>query len=529
MPGRCEHAIYYVSHLGTGMVSVIDGSKFEIIKEIEVGMRPLSLVSDERNNVYVASDRNGQVTLINSLQEIDRRWHIPNNGNIQINWTSKRLYVCNAEEVCVYDLDSGEKIACITGFAAANYIRLDRNGERLFVLDVLKNELKIYDALDLDLIAQFQNVGQKPRCIAIGCDGREVYIGNGGIHRGAGAGNISVLELDSGNISYMDFPAGSAITDLGVYENLLFAINTGLGQVDIIDVLIRKIIAHIKTSLPKPQRLCVFSPLKTLLVTCYDVFSGMGAVDRIDISQNKITDTLYFRKKYSIPYDISVVYAPSIALMPSEHLISCLWRETLEDKGETVVLAKKVLSTYQEKIFFRDVSVRLPSMTEGQNDASKDDPELCIGGTDGQSAIVPAGDKSKSIESVIIFFYQCEIIGDSMRKTILEGKRNYIMVEYDFQIPYTIEIRNECGRICTVRDRLKGSQKAVLYIPDQVDVNDVQFSIASISRVSVNPIVSNSVIKFSASSLILTRAFIEEILSVHDCRGCKSNPFRALS
>ncbi len=181
----------------------------------------------------------------------------------------------------------------------------------------------------------------------------------------------------------------------------------------------------------------------------------------------------------------------------------------MKDKGGTAVLAKKILSAYQEKIFFKDVSVQLPSMDEKQDNASENAPEPHRGDADGRGAIN-------------VFFYQCEIIGDSMRKTILEGKRNYILLEYDFRIPYTVEI----GRKCIVRDGLRGRQKAVLYIPDSVDINDVQFSIVSLTRVVVNPVVSNGVIRFSASSLILTRAFVEEIFSVPDCSNCKSNPVR---
>jgi len=507
MLGRRE--IYYVSHLSTGMVSIIDGNRFEIIKEIEVGSRPLSIVPDERNNVYVASDRTGQITLINGLHKIDREWHIPNNGNIQISWTGKRLYVCNADKVCVYDLESGEEIACIAEFAAANCIRLDKNGERLFVLDVLKNELKIYDALELDLISQFRNVGQNPRCMEMGYDERQVYIGNRGVHLDTDAGNISILELESGNIFYMDFPAGSSITDLGMCEKLLFAVNTGLGQVDVIDVSTRERVACIRPSLPEPQRLCVFSPLKMLLVTSCDMSSGMGAVDRIDISRIKVTDTLYFTRKYSIPYAIGVVCVPEDTSIADETTALRLWSGTMKDKGGTAVLAKKILSAYQEKIFFKDVSVQLPSMDEKQDNASENAPEPHRGDADGRGAIN-------------VFFYQCEIIGDSMRKTILEGKRNYILLEYDFRIPYTVEI----GRKCIVRDGLRGRQKAVLYIPDSVDINDVQFSIVSLTRVVVNPVVSNGVIRFSASSLILTRAFVEEIFSVPDCSNCKSNPVR---
>ena len=154
-----KRVIYYVSNLGTGMVSIIDGDNYRIIKEVKIGQRPQKVIVDEKNNVYIASDRNGKVTLIDDLYEPNRIWHMPNNGNIQVDSIAQKIYVCNTEEVCIYSLKNGEKISCITGFIAADCLELDKNRERLFVLDILKNEIKVYSTLDFHLIKLYKSVG----------------------------------------------------------------------------------------------------------------------------------------------------------------------------------------------------------------------------------------------------------------------------------------------------------------------------------------------------------------------------------
>ncbi|HBA02871.1 MAG TPA: hypothetical protein DCW51_02240, partial [Clostridium sp.] len=152
MFNKREKIIYYISHLGTGKVSIIDGDSYSIIKEIDVGPRPLSIIVDEKSNVYIASDRNSKVTLIEDLYDSNRTWNITNNGNIKVDFIAQKIYVCDTEEVCIYSLRSGEKLGCIKGFMAADSLELDKEKKKLFVLDIFKNEINVYDTSDFQLI-----------------------------------------------------------------------------------------------------------------------------------------------------------------------------------------------------------------------------------------------------------------------------------------------------------------------------------------------------------------------------------------
>lgn len=48
MIDKRDKTIYYVSNLGTGTVSIIDGDNDCIIKEIEIGPRPQNIIVDEK-------------------------------------------------------------------------------------------------------------------------------------------------------------------------------------------------------------------------------------------------------------------------------------------------------------------------------------------------------------------------------------------------------------------------------------------------------------------------------------------------
>lgn len=52
MIDKLEKMIYYVSNIGTGRVSIIDGDTYRIIKEVEIGPRPQNIVIDEKT-IYI--------------------------------------------------------------------------------------------------------------------------------------------------------------------------------------------------------------------------------------------------------------------------------------------------------------------------------------------------------------------------------------------------------------------------------------------------------------------------------------------
>lgn len=350
---RSDGVTYYVSNSGTGMVSVIDGENFKLINEIDVGARPLGIASDNRNNIYVASDRDGIVTLIRDGTKI-KTWNMPNNGNIQVSFGSGTIYVCNGEGISVYSLETGERSGSIEGFTAADCLKLDKDNNRLFILDVLENVLKVYDAHEYRLISTYKDVGINPRHFAIGEEGKKVYFANKGVYTGINTGNISVLELESGNITYIPLPRDSVVTFVEKSKDFLFAVNQGRHQIEVIDTAKKKKLWSIRTSLDNPQRICLSPDPNYFLVTSRDN-SGKGAIDIIDITRRTIKDTLYFGRKNSNPFDIAAVYNKT-SDMELEAVTIC----TSKNKDGSYALNGRILSVSKGEIYFSNITVNMP-------------------------------------------------------------------------------------------------------------------------------------------------------------------------
>ncbi|AGF55755.1 DNA-binding beta-propeller fold protein YncE [Clostridium saccharoperbutylacetonicum] len=488
MGDKREEMIYYVSNLGTGRVSIIDGDSHHIIKEIEIGPRPQNISVDENNNVYIASDRNSKVTLINDLYDSNKTWNMPNNGNIQIDSNSQKIYVCDTEEVCIYSLRTGEKIGCITGFIAADGLELDKNKKRLFVLDILQNEIKVYDTSDFHLIKLCKNVGISPNYILIGENERYIYIANKGVNKGQHTGNISILDFESENISYINFQKGSVITALEQSGIFLYAANSGLNRIEVIDVLKRERIAMIKTTLPELQRLRLSPDKKTLLATSRSA-DGKGAVDRIDTCSNTILDTFTFEQNNSMPYDIGIVMQRKLQVQEESFILTDSEVKLKQENG-TTILAKKVLSTYQEKMIFQEVSIKV----------SEKEEEII------------------NIEEII--FQKCEIISETKNRKIIDSRKEHSILQYKFYIPYYIGYKDEQEQKYVIEGRLEGTQKATLYIPAYAEQQGMEFVINSFTKLTSTPVIIDKNLKFDVSVLISTRVLVDAIVFIPLCKNC---------
>lgn len=482
MFNNSEGNIYYISNLGTGKVSIIDGDSFQIIKDIEVGPRPQDIIVDEENNVYIASDRNSKVTIIDDLYDANKSWYMPNNGNIRVDSVAQKIYVCNAEEVCVYSLKTGEKIASLRGFYIADSLELDKDKKKLFVLDVFLNEIRVYDTINFNLINVYEDIGNAPSYILMSEDGRKMYISNKGINKGNNMGNISILDLEDGSISYIDFPIGSIIADLEQNGIFLYVANSGLNRIEVIDTLKKDCISTLKTNHTELQKLRLSPDKKILLVTCLSS-DGKGVVDRIDMNNNTILDTFTFKEKNSIPYDIGIVIQKNLKVEKDTFIFTDSKDKENQEEGITL-LAKKVLSTYQEKIFFSQVSVELPTKDED----------------------------IKSIEGII--FQKCEVIKGTQNRKIIEGKKRHSILEYEFYIPYYIEGNNQLEEKYLIKGKLKGAQKATLYIPDYEEQKGVEFSVHSFSKLTSTPVVIGKSLNFDLSVLISTKAIVEDLVFI---------------
>lgn len=478
---KSEGTIYCVTDLGNGMLFMIDEYNYRIIKEVQIGPRPHSIIVDEENSMYIASDRNSKITYISDFESI-KAWDMPNNGNVQVDLASGKLYVCNADEITVYKLYDGEKLTSITGFTAADCLKLNKNKSKLFVLDILQNELKIYDTINYNLTRKYKNIGIRPAYIFISEDEGNIYIANKGTYTNANSGNISILNLEKGSISYVNFPKGSSITYLECSGNVIYAVNQGLHQVEVIDIVKRERKAVIKTSLQEPQRICLSPNKKVLLITNRNL-SGKGALDRVEVSTNTLVDTIIFQKENSIPFDIATI-SINTPQIENEAFILSEEENKVENNSETAILAKKVISTYHEKKIFSEVEVKLPFSSE---------------------------DKI-SLENII--FKQCKMISGTEKRENLSSRKDYSILEYGFQIPYLIKIKNSEEESTIIEGLLEGKQKATVFIPEYLEQFEIQFVTHAFIKLTDTPVMLGNILNFTANALISTKVIVEDIIFI---------------
>lgn len=484
MVDRREKVIYYVSSVEKGMVSIVDDDGYRIIKEIEIGPRPQNIIVDEQNNVYIASDRNNKVTFIDSSYDSNRTWNMPNNGNIQVDSIAQKIYVCNTEEICIYSLENGNKVTALKGFTAADSLMLDKNKKRLFVLDVLQNEIKVYDTADFKLIRIYKNIGNSPSCILIDENEKHIYIAN----KGRDKEKIFILDIASEKISNIYLEKGSVIAALEQKGNILYALNIGLHRIEVIDIAKKECVRVIKTTLSKLQKFRLSPDRKILFVTSRND-EGKGVIDKIDISSNAILDTFTLGKDNNVPYNIGIVIQNDIQVKKESFTIMNP-EDKYSQENRITILAKKVLSTYKEKVVFSEVTIKL----------------------------YPEGEGLIKIEEVI--FKKCVIVSE--KKNVKVTDREYSTLEYDFYIPYDVWYKDEQEQRYVTGGRVEGTEKATLYIPAYAEQQGVQFVMDSFTRLINTPVLINRSLRFDISVLISTRAIVDEILFIPSCENCNN-------
>lgn len=467
---------YYISNLGKNTVSIIDGEKWELIKEVQVGLRPCEITMDNKKNIYVATDRDDKIFVINHLDKTNKILDIPNNGYTKIDPNSNKFYVSNTEELNIYNLDNGDLIGRLKGFRAIDCIRLNSSGSKLFILDIVQNEIRVYDTLTLKLIKAYNNICYCPNYIFIGENERYLYIANKYINKGEYISNILILDLINDNILEIGFPKGSLIKCLEGNSNYLYAINENLGRIEVIDIVKNNLIRNIKTTLDYPQRMKISPDKNFLLATSIDD-KGRGALDLINIKNNKIEYTFKFKENNCIPYDIAIINEE--VYKDKNFLYSNLYKKFGEDQ-DTFILAKKIISTYKEKTIFKQVHTKIISEHEVKIDK--------------------------------INFEKCLIIEESKSKEFIRDKDNYIIFKFEFYIQYYMNCINSKKEKFLLKGNLKGKHKAILYISDNEDISELDFIVKAKNIITSTPYKKGNFLLFDVTSTIATYVTKEEVI-----------------
>ena len=292
---------YFVSNIKTGTLTIIDGLCNTILKEITVGKRPNKLVVKDNNTIGIACDVSNTISFVNCKSCEIKEYFISNNGNLLIDKTNQKVYVSDTSEVTIYDVNLDKIINRIRGFSAIIDIRLNSEGTKLYVLDTLLKELRIYSTDTYTLINSIENVGVNPICLLISKDDKTAYVST--------KIDILKIDIDSNLITKLILPKGSLINGMILKGNTLFASNTGLNRIELIDIHTNKSYNYIITSRAEPTGLFITDDNTKLLITnrsCDDY----GGIDIIDLKSNCLISSIIMNTINSQPYDIISVNLP---------------------------------------------------------------------------------------------------------------------------------------------------------------------------------------------------------------------------
>ena len=340
-----EKSFYFVSNIRTGTLTIIDGLCNTILKEIDVGKRPFKLALKDNNTIAVAYNMSNTISLVNCISGEIKETHIPNNGNIQVDTINKKVFVSNTSEVTIYDINLGRLLWSIKGFFAIIDLRLNRDGSKLYVLDTLLKELRVYSTDNYNLLYSFKNIGVNPTNILISKDDKVAYVSI--------QNSILKIDIDSKKITNVVLPKGSLITGMILKNHILYASNLGLNRIELINIHTNKIDDFILTSRPEPTRLFITDDNTKLLVVNRS-HESHGGIDIIDLKSNSLIGSILMNTLNSQPYDIISLSLPYTYVPPAA--ITNLQK----DSNLITIIAKKIFASYNENLNFPVININLP-------------------------------------------------------------------------------------------------------------------------------------------------------------------------
>lgn len=338
-------SFYIVSNINTGTLTIIDGLCNSILKEIEVGKRPFNLAMKDDNTIAVACDMSNTISLVNCISGEIKQYNIPNNGNIQIDRINKKLFVSNTSEVIIYDINLEKILGHVSGFSAIVDLKLNSEGSKLYVLDTLLKELRIYSTDSYKLICSFKNLGKKLNYFLISEDDKIAFVSNGN--------KILKIDINSKKIIDLILPERSIIAGMIIKDNTLYASNLGLNRIDLINIYTNIAYDIILTSTPEPTRLFITEDNTKLLVTNRS-HERYGSIDLIDLKSNTLIGSILMSTFNSQPFDVISQSLPYTYVPPA-----AITNLQQGNQGITII-AKKIFASYNENLNFPIINLNLP-------------------------------------------------------------------------------------------------------------------------------------------------------------------------
>lgn len=431
------------------MLTVVDSSSNSIVKSIYVGRRSFKIAMSN-NKIYVPCDRDNNIAVVDCLSYEVTFIDIPNDGNIEIDELNKRVFISNTSEIVIYDLCTNKIYAKITGFLAITDFKLNKDKSKLYVLDRLVKDFKIYNTDDFKIIYRAKNVGINPEYVILSDDENTAYISFECSEVNAKQYSILKIDINLKSLSGLILPVGSKISGMVIRGDTLYAANKGLNRIELIDVKTFKDYEFISTSLPEPTR--IFQADGTKLLITNRNSAGTGSIDIIDTADNRKIGEILMDSYDSQPYDIAIT---TLELLDIEDVSD---DETelcaSEDDKAMIIITKRVFANYNRRIKFPEVIVRI------------------------------SDNKSTSYIFEGIKFRKGFIVKDSEVRVPVEGKINTLRIDFLIRITYTINFKDEIGNRYSREGFLEKFQDILFETPNGRDNSEFQTFVETSSEVT---------------------------------------------
>lgn len=455
------------------IIYIIDKENLEITNEIEIEQRVQDIVF-YNNKSYIASDRSNTINIIENNEIIDKLY-INNNGKIKINEKSKEIYVCNTDTVDIYNLNI-EKIETIKGFKAAYKIEFNKDFTEVYILDILNNEIRVYDIDTKKLIKTYKNIGETPIDFFILESKKLIYVLNKGIDGVKFLGKLVTINILTDEIFIIEFPTGSLFKNMDINDSIICISNYGLNRVDILNIDTFEIYKSIKTSLGSP--IYVKIDFENLIIISEDKLEKC-VLDIIQMENFKIEKSINLYEKNIKIKKIDILYDKKEEKDIKEEIDikknNINFNTLINDK----VIIKRVLSEYKEEIVFNKIEIGIKNI--------------------------------KVIEN--INFEKWEIINENTFKKI-SNENNYMDVRFEFKIPYNLTGFTENNEKVYIKGNIFKNEDIKIFL-DNYKIEEIEFTIKSNTDILSEHIISGSYMYTDIISLITIYSVVEEYLSLN--------------
>ncbi|OPJ57509.1 hypothetical protein [Clostridium oryzae] len=416
----------YIGNLSLNTLIVLDALNNQIIKKYDVSIGTKDIFVDGIGNVYAVSSLDGTITIIRRDENIDIL-SIENDGYAAVDHIINRIYVTNGGCLNIYDLSSCDKIASIDGLDSPSYIKIDIQDNKLYIVD--RNSIKTFDTITLEYTGEIyapDNINN----ICFGND-KKIYISYGNAPLSCG---IEIYDIFRKGI--INTIKGNEFINPGamaVINNMLYvANNISKGNIRVIDLPNRKILPDIVNVGANPSYMLAFFKKKKIYITN----SGSGTVSILDVVNKRVESILIGAAAQPCCIASNNLYEDMNIGRTSEKFSNFIEGDM---KSYMYIIAKKVFSSYQQRICFPIVNIPIP-------------------------------EDSENINFEKILFENGNIVEDSLIISPIEDREDYSRVQMSIDIPYRTVFSTEQGNVLNIKGTLPQIYKdIVVMIPHSRD------------------------------------------------------------